>query len=48
MGQKKVTVRLDEELYREVLRIMDVYYSGIKKQAYFAMMLENWINRFRK
>ena len=48
MGQKKVTVRLDEELYQEVLRIMNVYYNGIKKQAYFAMMLENWINRFRK
>ena len=48
MGQKKITVRLDEELYQEVLRIMNVYYNGIKKQAYFAMMLENWINRFRK
>lgn len=48
MGQKKVTVRVDEGLYQEVMRIMDVYYSGIKKQAYFAMMLENWINRFRK
>ena len=48
MGQKKVTVRLDEELYLEVMRIMDVHFSGIKKQAYFAMMLESWINRFRK
>ena len=49
MGQKKkVTVRLDEELYQEVMRIMNVYYNGIKKQAYFSMMLENWINRFRK
>lgn len=48
MGQKKVTFRVDMELYREVMRIMDVHYSGIKKQAYFAMMLENWINRFRK
>lgn len=48
MRQKKITVRLDEELYQEVLRIMNVYYSGIKKQAYFAMMLESWINRFRK
>ena len=48
MGQKKVTVRLDEELYREVLRIMDVHFPGIKKQNYFNIMLENWINRFRK
>lgn len=48
MGEKKVTFRIDMELYQEVIRIMDVYYSGIKKQAYFAMMLENWINRFRK
>lgn len=48
MGEKKVTFRVDMDLYQEVMRIMDVYYSGIKKQAYFAMMLEHWINRFRK
>lgn len=48
MGQKKVTFRIDMELYQEIMRIMAVYYGGIKKQAYFAMMLENWINRFRK
>lgn len=48
MGQKKVTVRLDEELYQEVMRIMNVYYNGIKKQAYFDLILKNWINRFGK
>lgn len=48
MEQKKITVRIDVELYREIMRIMEVYYGGIKKQAYFAMMLEYWVSRFRK
>lgn len=48
MGQKKVTVRLDGELYREVLQIMEVHFPGIKKQNYFNIMLESWVRRFRR